>query len=179
MKTTHDLSGRWTGYYSQHDHQRPVSLYLSQNGELLSGTMRDHCTSFVSSVSDLAMEEGLPPGSDEQIVARVRSLCPNTDHLPVRAEFILPEHSSLEGNVVGTAVRFTKTYHGEFFSGYRVGNMRVGVKRDAQTIRFRGIIGEDGTQIEGQWSMPEPEDAMRPIHRTEGAFVLQREPESR
>ena len=29
----YNLSGHWTGYYTQHDHQRPISADLAQDGD--------------------------------------------------------------------------------------------------------------------------------------------------
>jgi hypothetical protein len=175
MKGAPDLSGRWSGHYSQHEHPRPVTLMLAQNGGQLTGTMRDHCRVFVSPVSEIVMVQALPPGTDEQIVKRVRMMCPNSAHLPVQAECIMPEMSSITGAVSGTVVRFLKVTHGEFFSGYRVGNERIGMHRSNQTLSFSGTLNGDGTQIEGHWFMPELVDGIRPVHRTEGSFLLARE----
>jgi hypothetical protein len=137
--------------------------------------MQDAYTSFETSVSELAMEEGLPPGADEQIVAHVRSLCPGAAHLPVRAEFLIPPRSVLAGEIRGCVVRFLKRYQGEFFAGYRVGTVRVGVTGLNQEVRYCGILAKDGRQIEGHWEIANAPRAAKVLHRTEGTFVLRRE----
>jgi hypothetical protein len=121
------------------------------------------------------MEEGLPPGADEQIVAHVRSLCPGAGHLPVRAEFLIPPNSVLAGEIRGRVVRFVKRYQGEFFAGYRVGTVRVGVTGLNQEVRYRGILSKAGTQIEGHWEIANVPRVAKLLHRTEGMFVLRRE----
>jgi hypothetical protein len=118
------------------------------------------------------MEEGLPPGADEQIVAQVRALCPGGERLPVRAETFVPSQSDLEGEVSGDAVRFLKRYRGTFFTGYRIGELRVGVSGEDQEVQYRGRISPDGTEIEGRWLLPN--SPAKGLVRTEGGFVLKR-----
>lgn len=169
-----DLSGRWAGYYSQRGHKRPITAEIEQEGEHLVGRMSDELTAFETSVSEMAMEEGLPPGADERIVEQVRTLCPWALTEEVRAEVELPSDSVLEGEVQGDAVRFRKTYQGPFFTGYRVGDVRIGIAGEDQQVHYRGLISADGRVIEGQWLLPGvPENG---LVRSEGVFVLRREP---
>jgi len=167
-----DLSGHWSGFYTQHDHRRPISAELSQDGDRLIGTMNDDCTVIERSVSELAMEEGLPPGADEKIVEQIRSMVPEVPSGPIRAETQLPPRSHLEGEVDGRAVRFLKTYQGPSFTGYRVGDFRVGMLGEGQEVRYRGLLNDDGTVIEGQWQI----DAVLGLpRRVEGGFWLRRQ----
>lgn len=170
--TGRDLSGRWEGFVMQHGRRRPITADLRQEGGYLAGTMNDAENLFESSVAELAMEEGLPPGADEQIVEQVRSLCPGGGRLPVRAEVFVPADSDVEGEVVGDAVRFRKRYHGLFFAGYRVGEVRIGVTGEDQEEQYRGRLSPDGTEIEGRWALPN--SPAKGLMRIEGGFVLRR-----
>lgn len=169
-----DLSGRWAGFYTQHDRQRPITATFVQEGDRLVGRMNDDFTGFETSVSELALEECLPPGADEQIVEKVRSLCPGTENLPVRAEVRLPSESDVEGEVTGHAVRFLKTLRGPYFAGYRVGDFRVGVTGEDPEFQYRGVLSPDGTRIEGRWVLPDPPAQHVLPTRAEGDFVLRR-----
>jgi len=167
-----DLSGFWTGFYTQHGHRRPISAEIEQDGEQIVGRMSDALTEFDRPIAEMAMEEGLPPGADERIVEQVRTVCPWALTEEVRAEVELPAESVLEGEVVGDAVRFLKTYQGPFFAGYRVGDVRVGITGHDQKVHYRGLLSPDGSRIEGQWLLPGvPESG---VIRSEGGFVLRR-----
>jgi hypothetical protein len=172
MTDPRDLSGHWEGFYIQHGRERPVSADLTQDGDHLAGEMRDEELVFETSVAEMAMEEGLPPGADERIVEQVRSLLPGGGALPVHAEVLVPPRADVEGEVAGDAVRFTKTYRGLFFAGYRIGDLRVGVGGEDQEVQYRGRISPDGREIEGRWLLPE--SAARGLLRPEGGFVLRR-----
>ena len=63
MKDT-SLSGQWTGIYFQHDRPHPIALEVVQDGERLTGLMRDGHTDQESSFFQVAAEAGLPPGAD-------------------------------------------------------------------------------------------------------------------
>ena len=77
-------------------------------------------------------------------------------------------------NVSGDTVRFLKTYQGPFFAGYRVGDVRVGIAGQDQEVHYRGLLSADGTEIEGRWLLPGVPG--QGLVRTEGGFVLHREP---
>src|SRR5262245_55321328 len=115
-----DLGGRWEGYYEQHGRRHPIALELAQEGKRLRGTMHDGETVTEKSVFETAVEAGLPPGADEQIIQALREQFPDTHGQPVRARSELPALSSVEGHVEGGAVYFLKTYRGECFLGYHV-----------------------------------------------------------
>lgn len=167
-----DLSGHWEGYFTQHGRDWPILAELVQDGEHLAGIMNDQEQVFETSVAELAMEEGLPPGADEQIIERVRALVPDAERLPIRAEVLVPSRADVAGEVAGDLVRFTKTYRGLFFAGYRVGHVRVGVGGEDQEVQYRGRISPDGRRIEGRWRLPD--SPVKALLRPEGGFVLRR-----
>ena len=152
MSTPIDLSGDWEGFYTQHDHRRPITAELAQEGNRLSGTMADSCTDFEMSITELAMEEGLPPGADEQIVGSIREQFPEAPLGPVVAEIHLPESSIIEGDVEDQSVRFIKTYQGEHEAGYRIGGMRMRWNTDTHQVQYQGRLSPNGQEIEGYWS---------------------------
>lgn len=148
MASICDLTGNWTGFYRQHDHVRPISAHLVQRGGVFAGTMNDGETSFEMSVTELAQEAALPPGADEVITARLREEVPE-EKGPIRVVSKLPPYSIIEGRIDGDRVEFTKTYQGEHFSGYRVGEKLVGVPRMNHQVRYHGTIAAD--VIAGRW----------------------------
>jgi len=172
MNRPNDVSGHWSGFYTQHDHRRTISADLAQAGDRLTGTMNDDCTLIERRVSELALEEGLAPGADEQIVKQLRALVPQAPAGPVLAEVQLPPLSLLDGEVVGRAVQFEKTYQGQTFAGYRIGDFRVGQLGEGHRVHYRGRLNEDGTEIEGRWQMESETGLTR---RIEGHFWLRRQ----
>ncbi len=167
------LTGQWTGYYVQRDKRRDLAADLTQVGDRLRGGMRDLETQFELSVFEMAVEGGLPPGADELIVSRLRRQFPELPAEPIRAAMSLPSRSSLEGHVRGRTVYFLKTYQGEAFSGYRIGDHKVGVQLAGHAVHYKGVLAADGNCIEGTWWM----DAQPQIGvpRAEGIFVLTRQ----
>jgi hypothetical protein len=176
MNTRSNLNGRWKGYYTQHDDRRPITALFEHLGDRLLGTMHDGCTDFESSISEVALRQGLAPGTDEQIAARLRSACPEAPDGPIWVESKLPAESVLEGAVTGRSVRFLKTYRGRSFEGYRIGNFRIGAELEAHSVQYHGQLSEDGREIEGRWMIPAVPEQGLATARSEGEFVLQREP---
>lgn len=170
--TTRPLTGRWTGHYEQLDQIRHITAELRQHGSHLEGTMRDAETRFEMSVYEMAAACGLPPGADEQIVQTLRHQYPDHPGAPIKALTTLPDRSEVEGEVRGRRVTFRKIYRGEAFSGYTVGEERVGVTLRGHTMQHRGSIDEDGVLIDGNWWIDA--DPSRGVRRTEGLFILRR-----
>ena len=171
MAQTLDLTGRWAGHYWQRGRAHPITAELTQAGERLTGTMRDAETEFEKSVFEAAAEAGLPPGADEQIVAGLREMLPDARG-PVRSTTRLPATSVLEGDVRGRTVSFRKTYQGEHFAGFRVGDREVGVVLEGHVVHYRGQVNDAGTAVEGQWWIDPPPG--RGGRRAEGTFTLRR-----
>jgi hypothetical protein len=175
MSTAVLLTGRWSGHYQQHSLSHPIHAQLQQEEGHLIGTMQDGETGTERSVFEVAMEAGLPPGADEEIVARLRELHPNLPTTaPIRALTVLPIHSVLEGTVEDRKVYFLKTYQGEHFSGFRVGNRRVGRTIAKHEVHYQGEVNSEGTIIRGNWWIEPREQGER---RAEGSFELRRVPE--
>jgi hypothetical protein len=167
------LTGQWEGHYEQRDQRRAMAADLLQEGDRLTGTMRDEQTEFEMTVYEMAAECGLPPGADEQIVGALRKQFPEMGGARIRALTTLPAESSLEGRVRGRTVVFRKTYRGEAFSGYCVGERRVGVSVKGHAVEYRGTLAEGGDVIEGSWWIEA--DNRRGVRRAEGSFVLRRQ----
>ena len=167
------LTGRWAGYYLQRDKRRELKADLTQAGDKFRGAMQDLQTQFELSVFEMAAEGGLPPGADEKIVSRIRRQYPELPAAPIKAAMSLPSGSVLEGHVLGRTVYFLKTYLGEAFSGYRVGQHKVGVNLSGHAVHYKGALSSDGNTIEGNWWV----DAQPKLgtQRIEGFFVLTRE----
>jgi hypothetical protein len=174
MNLKADLSGSWEGYYTQHEARRPIAAELVQHGVEIEGTMVDEVTEFDMAISEFALLEGLPPGADEQIVAKIRALHPDAPPGPVHAETELPSDSVVEGTFDGETVRLTKTYQGDHYAGYTIGDLRVRWKVEGHQVVYEGQVSADGTEIEGRWRIPSgPDPQAHPI-RTEGGFYLKR-----
>jgi len=130
MPNTNPLSGTWEGTYLQRERPFPISAEIVVEGDHLTGTMRDGAPTRTSSVSEIAAETALPPGADEQIVARLREMFPDSAGQPIQFVTQLHPESTLEGWVRGSTVYFLKAYQGDQFSGYRVGDKLVGHQTD-------------------------------------------------
>jgi hypothetical protein len=168
-----DLTGHWAGHYVQRGQRRGIQARLTQVGARLSGTMSDEQTEFDQSLFEMAAEAGLPPGADEQIISRLREQFPDDPKAPIRASMTLPPDSVLEGLVEGRTVTFLKTYQGDAFSGFRIGDRRVGMSVSGHGVHYRGEVSGDGQSIEGQWWL-EPDAQKGVTRRAEGSFLLQR-----
>src|SRR3954469_13969641 len=99
----------------------------------------------------MAFEAGLPPGADEQIVARLRAAFPDAPASPIRYLTHLPPGSALEGRVNGTTVSFLKPYQGTHYEGFAVGDRLVGHRTDDHSVHYEGRLSGDGSEIEGRW----------------------------
>ncbi len=166
-----DLTGVWAGHYAQRDRSHAIHADLVQTGHLLTGVMRDHDTKVENSLFESAAEAGLPPGADEQIALRLRELYPEDRHAPIRRAMSLPSTSLLMGHVQTSTVYFLKSYQGDHFSGYRIGERRIGVTIAGHSVHYRGQINDAGTEIQGEWRIDPVAQMSR---RTEGAFLLRR-----
>ena len=167
-----NLSGRWVGNYYQHNRPHPISLELIQDGESLTGSMWDGETDKDISVFEAAVEAGLPPGADEQIVAQLTEAFPDAPADSIRYVTHLPAESSLEGWVRGDTVYFLKTYEGAHVGGYKVGERIVGHVIEQHCVHYQGKLDQRRGAIEGRWwidSQGAPGTA-----RAEGSFEFSR-----
>jgi hypothetical protein len=166
------MTGTWIGHYTQHGRSHPITAELTQVGTRLTGTMHDSDTESERSVFETAAEAGLPPGADEEIVLGLRKMFVDAPQAPVRCAALLPAESRLEGEVRDRTVSFLKTYQGEHFTGFRVGDRYVGAVIEGHQVHYRGELSRDGTSIEGRWWIAPPTEGGV---RTEGGFLLRRE----
>jgi hypothetical protein len=163
-----NLSGTWVGEYRQYDRPHAIAAELRQSGEELTGSMRDGEPDQEMSVSEVASGS-----EDEQIVARLREMFPDSPIAPIRYVSHLPPESTLEGWVRGSGVYFLKSYQGVSFGGFRVGERIVGQKSEDDAVQYSGRVGPGGDEIEGRWWIdPKPGTSER---RTEGSFWLRRQ----
>lgn len=172
MPHSTDITGRWQGMYSQHGREHPITADFAQVDEHLQGRMLDGVTSFETSIFEAALEAGLPPGADEQMELRLRQQHPDLPRGPIRACATVPETSILEGEVTRRVIRFTKTYLGEYFSGWKVGERVIGSSVPSHVVHYRGKLSDDDLTIEGQWWVEA--DARRGTQKLNGRFVLNR-----
>jgi hypothetical protein len=172
MSQNLDLTGRWAGHYSQHGEKHAIAAELTQQGEVLRGSMRDSDILSERSVFETAVEAGLPPGADEQIERSLRELFPDARNARIRATTSLPAVSVLLGHVQGRTVYLLKTYQGEHFVGYRVGDHRVGNTISGHAVHYQGELDEDGSVLKGQWWIEQSIDGG--IARATGSFELRR-----
>jgi len=166
------LTGRWTGHYFYHDQGRQITAALVHEEKRITGSMRDAETDFEEPLFDMAAKIGFPPGADEQIEAHLRGLLPQGVNEPVRCVSRLPSLSVLQGEFQGGKILFIKTYQGEVFSGFKVGDHLLGQKKDRHAVRYEGKLSSDGMTIEGQWYIPAHPEGAAP--RAHGRFVLRR-----
>lgn len=169
-----ELTGQWVGFYTHHDTERPMTAEFAHQGNRLIGFMSDRCTTFEGTVTDQMLEQKMPPGADERIVARIRSMCPGMERFPVRTLVELPRLSIVEGEIDRDHIRFLKTYQGEFFAGYRVGDRRVGVRGMDQEVLYQGSLNETATEIVGHWRLEGIRQAGSFSHRSSGGFTLRK-----
>jgi len=153
--------------------ERPISADLHHDGANLSGSMRDGEPDRECSLFEGAMQAGLPPGADEQIDANLRKLLPDAGTEPIRCISHLPEESVVEGACEGDVVSFTKTYMGNSFAGYKVGDKFVGTEAEGHAVHYEGQLSPDRSVIEGRWSIDADPDAG--TRRANGLFFLRRE----
>jgi len=173
MSRETNVTDRWVGNYFLHGRPWPIEADLVQAGERLTGSMRDGVTDSEYSVTEVALEAGLPPGGDEQIVDRLRRMFPDAPATPVRYVTHLPPDSVLQGWVKGLEVYFLKAYEGTHYGGYQIGDKVVGFQKAAHVVHYGGHVSPDGEEIEGKWWIEEtPGHGPR---RAEGSFTLRRQ----
>src|SRR5262245_31819556 len=117
MGTEVNLTGSWEGFYSQFGGTHAIVAEFLQSGASLRGSMRDRETVTEKSVFEVALEAGLPPGSDEQIEESLRAMFPDASNARVRGKYEIPAVSTLEGDIRKRTVSFVKRYQGECFFG--------------------------------------------------------------
>jgi hypothetical protein len=172
MPDAPNLTGRWGGEYFQYDRAYPVTLEIVQDGETLTGSMRDGKPESALTVEEYASRAGLPPGGDEQIVSMLREQFPDAPLGQVHYIAHLSPESTLEGWVRGRSVYLLKTYSGESFGGFQIGENVVGQRKPGHRVHYSGKLSLAATEIEGKWWIEADQEAG--IRRTEGSFLVRR-----
>jgi hypothetical protein len=167
-----NLTGRWIGHYLQRGEQYPITADFLEEGEHLCGFMYDGKPDRDCSVFEAAAEDGMPPGMDEQIEAKLREMVPDAPAGPIRYVSHLPTNSILQGRRSGQTVSFLKGYEGTSFAGYQVGSHLVGIQKADHEVHYEGQLSSDGLVMEGRWWIDA--DPMHATPLTEGQFHLQR-----
>lgn len=165
------LNGQWIGHYRQGGKEHEIRADLVHENDRLHGTMNDRDTESERSIFEATLEAGLPPGSDELIVARLREKYPEAQQEPIRIVSQLPASSLLQGRVKNRVVTFTKTYQGEHVAGIRVGREFIGTRISAHQVQFRGELTADGLMLHGIWWIEAHQPGER---RLQGQFELRR-----
>jgi hypothetical protein len=168
-----NLTGAWVGSYFLHDRAHPIRAELVQEGERLTGSMKDGETDRSASLFEVAAESGMAPGEDEQITERLRAILPDAPTEPIQYVWHLPQHSVLAGWVRGATVYFVKTYRGIHYGGYQIGNVIVGHQTEDHAVQYRGKLSPGRDEIEGTWWIDESGEPVG--RRSGGSFVLQRQ----
>ena len=145
------LTGRWIGHYLDHGKEFPITADVLEDRERLSGFMYDGQQDRDCSVAEAIAEAGMPPGSDEQIEAKLREMVPGAPPGPIRWVSHLPSNSILRGQRTGATVSFVKSYQGTSYSGYQVGDRLIGMRKADHQVHYRGQLSPDGLVLEGRW----------------------------
>lgn len=173
MPNPMNLTGHWTGSYSQNAAAHPIEATITQTGDQISGTMRDVQPDRELTVFDAAAECGLPPGADEQIEAKLREMFPDAASCPIRYITHLPPDSSLNGHIKDSLLYFLKSYIGEHYGGYKVGERFIGETTEGHSVHYEGKISSDAQTIEGTWWINPPAKSRE--RRVDGSFTLRRD----
>ena len=133
--------------------------------------MSDVDTVTEQSLYDAVTKAGLQPGADEQIAEELRKTIPNAGSDPIKTRTILPDESKLDGTVSGEFVKFTKSYQGESFHSYEIGDKGVGRTTPGHSVEYSGRLSEDRRTIAGTWTIYE---SAAPRGFLDGTFELRR-----
>jgi hypothetical protein len=162
-----NLTGDWAGEYRQHNQPHPIRATFVQEGDALSGSMRDGEPDRELPLGEVATESG----EDERIVSWVRETFPADPTDSISYVSRLPPESSLAGTVNGRWVYFDKSYQGTCFGGLKVGDYVVGGTYDHHVVHYSGRLSPGGEEIEGRWWIV---SKIEPGQRLEGSFLLRR-----
>lgn len=136
-----DLTGTWEGHYVQNGRQHGLSMRVVQRGASFVGAMRDADTLLVS--QERLHAASVDDGKDTEVVGEAEVLSS------------LPEHSSVEGEVEGRLVTFTKRYQGKSSTSIWVaGKANLTFETPGHVVHYRGVLSPDGSLLSGMWRIP-------------------------
>jgi hypothetical protein len=145
------VEGEWIGHYvdpTYGDRKFGLTAVLSVARGALTGAMRDADTTLTITIED-AMRQPWPDGSDLQEWLLFASQYPDAV-----CTTMLPEHSRLNGTVLGNAVRFTKRYIGREQVRWAAQGVEFQPEeRECGTVIYEGVLNEQCTEIVGTWTV--------------------------
>lgn len=125
-----DLTGTWRGHYEQSGGRHGIVLVVAQKGGAIVGRMRDEDTLLMHSVK---VDDG---GGEATAVTQ------------------LPEHATVEGDVRGQQVTFTKRYHGSQKTHFwRDGKSGARLEIRGHSVRYTGALDPSGDLLRGVWRL--------------------------
>lgn len=141
--TEFDLTGSWEGHYVQNGRQHGISMRVVQRGHSFVGAMRDADTLLVG--QERLHAASVEDGKDTEVLGDAEVLSS------------LPEHSSIEGEVEGRLVTFTKRYQGKSSTSVWVeGKANLTFETPGHAVHYRGVLSKDGGVLTGMWRIPPP-----------------------
>jgi hypothetical protein len=155
--TTFDLSGEWEGHYVQDRGRRGISMRVVQRGQSFVGAMRDADTLLAS--REKLHAQAADGSAKPELIGEAEVLS------------TLPEHSTIEGEVEGRIVEFTKSYRGHSRTDVWVpGRTKMQFEAPGHQVNYRGTLDATGNELTGYWTIAAPKGAKRLRDR----FVLRR-----
>jgi hypothetical protein len=139
--TAIDLTGTWTGHYQQNGGRHGITMQIVQRGQSFVGRMRDDDT-ILSGRETLHAQpsKGKPGQGDVLAEAEVLST--------------LPEHSTVEGEVEGRIVTFTKCYQGKSTTSVWVPDKAaMTFEIPGHRVAYLGTLDLAGNEIHGHWKI--------------------------
>lgn len=136
MEPGFDISGRWAGYYEQEGGRHGISMEVAQRGGGFVGRMRDEDT-LLSGRADV-------PAIDEDGA--------ETGTVALETMGVLPEFSTVEGDVEGGRVTFEKRYEGTHsVTAWIDDGEEAQFEISGHVVRYDGALDGDGARLLGEW----------------------------
>jgi hypothetical protein len=137
------MTGTWRGHYVQNGARHGIEMQVVQRGQSFVGAMRD-----LDTLTTQAFRLVQPAGESGDAV----------DLGEAESWSTLPERSTIEGEVDGELVRFTKHYQGTARSSLWIpGKFEHHEERPGHRVLYEGTLTADGTTLGGHWHIPAPE----------------------
>jgi len=139
-----DISGSWAGYYEQDGGRHGISMEVAQRGGGFVGRMRDEDTLLSGHAQVQAVDEdGAPAGT-----------------VDLETMGVLPEFSTVEGDVEGRCVTFEKRYQGTHsVTAWVDDGEEAQFEIPAHVVRYAGELDEGGRRLRGEWRIRSVEDS--------------------
>jgi hypothetical protein len=152
-----EVTGRWVGFYCHSSEELglfPIVAEIRQTGDQITGEMYDQITER----SDF-LEQRVALHQKDMTAAKKRKLENWIERFGEETVVIasrLPDTSDLNGRILGSSVRFTKTYRGSIdWTWSAMGQEIASVKWRRHTVLYSGQLHRDSKCIEGEWIIRE------------------------